>query len=250
MGQVIFADKEFVGDGVQRELFVVVFIDVVQHVGNQHGGLVSRLVLGDGGLSHPVDLHQKLHENAHGHQVPAVTPVSGLVDKLEHQVLNDLPLGGAEPEQVGVVGIVGVKAGGQAGLGGGKLVEKGLIDPENDPLVRRGDLLGDPGLVKLQGADEQHVPGQKVVNAALDGVVHVAAQKEIDLKKVVVMELHIVQLGVTVVEDLKALGQHVLPGVKGLGHERISFPTGRTSGDWSIGLTDRRNLFKGDILSL
>ena len=88
------------------------------------------------------------------------------------------------------------------------------VDPEDDALI--GLLRRHGGPVQLHGADEHQVPGIEGVVDALHQVVHPAAEEEIDLIKVVVMQRHLLHFGVPKVEDFKISPRHDLPGIETL----------------------------------
>ena len=88
------------------------------------------------------------------------------------------------------------------------------VDPEDDALI--GLLRGHRGPVQLHGTDEHQVPGKEGVVDALHQIVHPAAEEEIDLIKVVVMQRDLLHFRVPKVENFKISPRHDLPGIETL----------------------------------
>ena len=102
----------------------------------------------------------------------------------------------------------------QVGTGLTTLDQIGLIDPKHEALI------GAAGFhqrsVELHGIDQQQVAGPQTVDLSLHPVLHLTAQKEIDLIKFMVMDLHGPRLGIHIMENLKFRPLHILPRIKAL----------------------------------
>lgn len=68
----------------------------------------------------------------------------------------------------------------------------------------------DAGLVQLQRADEQDVPRQKMVVPALDGIIDVPVLKQVYFIEIMMMQRHVIQIGIPVTVDLVVIGEHLL----------------------------------------
>ena len=127
---------------------------------------------------------------ADGQQVSAVIPVGALAHQGVHQFADALAAGQRQAQQVGVAGLAGIKASGQAGLRGGKLFHKIPVQPQHNALITDAPLR-EAGLVQLIGVDQQNIAGLQMIVAALYNIVHTAVQKQIDLVKIMVVQHHI-----------------------------------------------------------
>ena len=95
----------------------------------------------------------------------------------------------------------GVKAAGQAGVRGGQALQIRPRDPKHNSLIGIG-VGGNAGLMQLQRAAEHPVTGAHAVELVLDDIFHPAAQQQIDLIEVMVVQLDLVHVGRPVAVDL------------------------------------------------
>ena len=68
--------------------------------------------------------------------------------------------------------------------------------------------------MQLHRVDEDQISDLGMVQLALHPVLHLAAEKEVNLKKVVVMYLHVRQTLIPVMEDFVIRPAHTLPRIK------------------------------------
>ena len=165
-----------------------------------------------GGL---VQLHQQFHQAAGGQQVVAVA-VPGVQFAQPFQPAAHLGAGRpGQPQQVGVAGDAGVKAAGQAGARAGVPLQVAAGHPQHDPLVGFA-VGGDAGLVQFQRADQHQVAGAHLVQMVFHNIAHLAAQQQVDLVKIVMVQCHLVHIGAAVAVDLEVAGDHRLAAGVGL----------------------------------
>ena len=201
---------EALGQVAQMELLLVVAVDVLHRQVHDGAALLG------GALAlqrQPVQQGQKLQQAAPGVHLPGVACPLALGQQLVQQGAHLAGIRRAQP--VGVAGGRPVEAAGQRLVAAPQPLQAGPGQPEHDALVGpRPRLHRD--LMQLQRADQQQVPRLELVDLALDAPLGPAAQKEVDLVEIVVVQPHRLQLPVAVVEHLKVPPAHLLAGVKGL----------------------------------
>lgn len=212
VGQMIFAHKELFGQTVQRKGLGIMVADVGDDPVGQGGLLFLRRRIFSI-RNKAVQLYQKLQQQGLAQDVPPELVAFGLMKELVHGNTDRLLLLGRQPQQVGVCRAADVEAVHQAGVGGGMLMKKFRIDPQYDSLVGV-PIRVDDGLVQLQRADQQKIPRLQPVGLALHQIVHTAAQKKVDLIKIMVVQRHRPQVTVLIMKDLVAVALHFLTGVE------------------------------------
>ena len=216
MGEIIFAHIELLGKTVQRQRLLIVRTDIFQNAQDQWVDLRA----GTGPFpvqDQPVELHDDLKEQPLTENAAAVFRAGKFLRK-----------DGEFAPNVGVCGVEAAVCGAEAVGEIGRIVGKGgkecFVDPEDDALVRRSGF--DQRAVEFHRVDEQDIPGDEAVGASLHKVIHLAAEEKVDLKKVMVVDGDLLDLGVLIMEDLESRAGHILTGIKGLYvllHEGISF---------------------------
>ena len=163
-------------------------------------------------VRHPVDLHQQRRHQGIAQDVPAEPGAVRLLEQRFHQTAHLLPLLPGQPKQIGIPRPHGIQMPLQIGIPGRQPAHRSPVNPQDIPLVWL-HARGDGHLVQLLGADEQQIPRQHPAEPALDDIGHVSGHQIVDLIEVMVVQLHILQIGILLVLDLKIRRQHLLPRI-------------------------------------
>ena len=161
------------------------------------------------GVRRPVQADHQLYQRTLGQQVAAIILAGAQITQAVHRAAQRRADGTGQAQQVGVARHAGIKAAGQAGARGGKPVQIWSGDPQHDALVRVGIGI-DAGLMQLQRAAQHPVAGAHTVNFIFHNIFNTAAQQQINLVKIMVVQLHFVHVSGTIAVHLIIRLDHAL----------------------------------------
>ena len=125
-GEVVFADEEFVGQEIQRQVVPVVLVDIGEDAVDHGigGGIVFRqLALLQGKT---VEHHQNLDQQGKGEDMLVWLRADGLLAQLLQIEAEQRTLGTVRAQQIGVAVAGGVEAGGKVLAGCAQVIQKAL----------------------------------------------------------------------------------------------------------------------------
>ena len=215
VGEIVLVDEEGGGYRVQREILVDVFRDIVD--GARDAG-VARADYG-GILCVVQEELSEADEQTFDAFLILDVGAEALADGGGHsfeQVAYPVGEGGVADE-IGVVLRRLREAEVEVGLRGGDALDVALIQPQHEALVGLGRVL-DVQLMQTSRRDEQDVAGQEMELAVLDDVARRAFEEEVELRKVVGVQLHRLEIFVLLVVRLVGGGGHQLVFVSVAAH--------------------------------